>query len=167
MSTSRQISLSGCILTQKDFTQVSQVQISPDAGARPILTLAYQFWCINFRLLNQEQRVNLQRRLKKSRLRFYHFEPILSWKISLEQWHLRLLPWTSLSFGGCTITPNPQCESRKIGLCGYHHPNIYCTSPWNGSIFKDLQQKLINSIQLLLFLLLLLLLSLLLLLYHN
>ena len=117
--------MSGCTLTQKDFTQVAQVQISPDAGASPIFTLVYQFCCINFRLLNQEQRVNVQRRLKKSRLRFYHFKPILSWKISLEQWHLRLIPWTSFLFGGFKTTPNPQYESRKIGLCGYHHPNYF------------------------------------------
>ena len=29
--------------SQKRFTQVVQVQISPDAGARPVVTLVYQF----------------------------------------------------------------------------------------------------------------------------
>ena len=66
LSTSRQISLSGCTYNQKHFIQVAQLQISPDAGARQILTLVYQFLTHNFRHLNQEQRVNLQRSLKKS-----------------------------------------------------------------------------------------------------
>ena len=30
--------------SQKGFTQVEQVQISPDAEARTILTLVYQLW---------------------------------------------------------------------------------------------------------------------------
>ena len=30
--------------SQKGSTQVEQVQISPDAGARPISTLEYRFW---------------------------------------------------------------------------------------------------------------------------
>ena len=30
--------------SQKGFTQVEQVQIFPDAGARPISTLVYRFW---------------------------------------------------------------------------------------------------------------------------
>ena len=34
--------------SQKDFTPVAQVQISPDARARPILTLLYQFWAHQF-----------------------------------------------------------------------------------------------------------------------
>ena len=43
LSMSRQITLSGCTFDQKGFTQVAQVQISPNAGARPILTFLYQF----------------------------------------------------------------------------------------------------------------------------
>ena len=43
LSTSRQISLSESTFSQKDFTQVAQVQASPDAGAMPILRLVYQF----------------------------------------------------------------------------------------------------------------------------
>ena len=30
-----------------------------------------------------------------------------------------------LPFGGFTTTPNPQYESRKLDLCGYHHPNNF------------------------------------------
>ena len=48
LSTSRQISLWGCTFGHKGFTQVAQVQISQDAGARPILTLIYQFWAHQF-----------------------------------------------------------------------------------------------------------------------
>ena len=45
LSTSREISLSGWTFGQKDFTQVAQVQISPDGGARHI----------NFRLLTKNE----------------------------------------------------------------------------------------------------------------
>ena len=48
LSTSRQVSLSGCTFGQKDLNQVAQAQISPDEGARPILTLVYQFWTHQF-----------------------------------------------------------------------------------------------------------------------
>ena len=43
LSLSGQISLSECTFSQKDFTHVAQVQISPDVAARPILALIYQF----------------------------------------------------------------------------------------------------------------------------
>ena len=48
LSMSRQISLSGYPFGQKDFIQMAQVQISPDAAARLILTLVYQFWAYQF-----------------------------------------------------------------------------------------------------------------------
>ena len=48
LSTSKQISLSGCRFSQKDFTQLAQVQISPDAKARRILALVYQFMTHQF-----------------------------------------------------------------------------------------------------------------------
>ena len=34
--------------SQKGFTQVAQVQISPDAGDSTILTLVYQLWAHQF-----------------------------------------------------------------------------------------------------------------------
>ena len=48
-------------------------------------------------------------------------------------------------FGGLE---QPKAPSTK-DLCGYHHPNYFAglRSPWNGSIFKGLQKKLINSIE--------------------
>ena len=52
LSTSRQVSLPGCTFGQKDFTQVAQVQISPDAGARPVFTLVYLFWAQKFQVPN-------------------------------------------------------------------------------------------------------------------
>ena len=48
MSTSRKTRLSGCTFSQKDFIQMTQVQISPYSGARPILTLVYQFLADQF-----------------------------------------------------------------------------------------------------------------------
>ena len=42
LSTSTQISL-GCMFSQKDFTQVAQVQMPPDAVASSILALVYLF----------------------------------------------------------------------------------------------------------------------------
>ena len=30
-----------------------------------------------------------------------------------------------LPFGGFTTTPQPQLETSKIDLCGYHHPNYF------------------------------------------
>ena len=30
-----------------------------------------------------------------------------------------------LPFGGFATTPNPQYETSKIDLCGYHHPNYF------------------------------------------
>ena len=30
-----------------------------------------------------------------------------------------------LSIGRFTTTPNPQCQTGKIDLCGYHHPNYF------------------------------------------
>ena len=47
-SMSRKISLSGCTFGPEWFTQVVQVQISPDSGARSILTWVYQFWTHQF-----------------------------------------------------------------------------------------------------------------------
>ena len=32
---------------------------------------------------------------------------------------------TALPFGGFTTIPNPQYESQKINLCGYHHQNYF------------------------------------------
>ena len=58
------------------------------------------------------------------RLKLYDFKLILSWQTSLEQWLMGLLAWTTL-FGRFTATPNPQHESRKIDLHGYHHPNHF------------------------------------------
>ena len=33
-----------------------------------------------------------------------------------------------LPFSRFTTTPNPQYETRKIDLCGYHHPNYFAIS---------------------------------------
>ena len=30
-----------------------------------------------------------------------------------------------LHFGRLTATPNPHYQRRKIGLCGYNHPNYF------------------------------------------
>ena len=46
-----------------------------------------------------------------------------------------------LPFGGFTTTPNLSYESRKIGLCGYHHPNNFVILVSKMDIFFNIPNK--------------------------
>ena len=85
LSTSRQISLSGCIFSQKDFTQLAQVQISSDGEATPILAIVYQFLAHQFQAPKSRTKSQPAKKAQNLRLKFYHFKPILPWETSLKQ----------------------------------------------------------------------------------
>ena len=54
-------------------------------------------------------------------------------------------------FDWLKTTPNPQYQGRKIDLW-LPPPKLFCQiSPWNLSVFKGLQQKLIISLRILLY----------------
>ena len=60
----------------------------------------------------------------QTRLKFYHFRPILSLKTSVEQWLPELLFWTPCLWG-LENSLNPQFQRRKIELLRYHCPNYF------------------------------------------
>ena len=59
------------------------------------------------------------------RLKFYHFvTPILSMG-NLHKVVVSGATTLEPSFGGLTITPNPQSQKRKIDLCVCHRPKYF------------------------------------------
>ena len=46
-----------------------------------------------------------------------------------------------LPLGGFTTTPNPQYETSKIDLCGYHHPNYFAILVPEMGIFSNILHR--------------------------
>ena len=122
LSTSRKVSLLGWPFGQKGFTQLAQLQFSPDAGDTPISMQVYQFWARQF----QAPKLRTKSQPKR-KSQFYHFKLILSCETSMKPWLLGLLPWTSR----CQTHSN----LRKIDLCGHHRPNYFARLVLEMSLF--------------------------------
>ena len=77
----------------------------------------------------------------QTRLKFYHFRPILSLKTSVEQWLPELLFWTPCLWG-LENSLNPQFQRRKIELLRYHCPNYFLNL---APVYKEEKQNFFFS----------------------
>ena len=87
--------------------------------------------------------------MRNLRLKLYHVNPILSWKTSIKQWPLLLLPgpptWWTHNY------PKLPLSKEKYRFVMLPLSKLVCyISPRNGSIFKGLQQAITIIIILLL-----------------